>query len=180
MALTTPAAKLIARPSEGPVDADSVDQGRDDEAEDKTTNTSTGEANTHGKATVLVVPERRNSGGGQVEKGGADTEHDTLGQIQLPEFITPGGEQETEGTNDASGPEDDLVAESVHDGAGNDTKAELETDGKGTDKGDGGLGRTASSEALVVLGLEDTVDGDISNGSQDGLYGEKGMKYIAS
>lgn len=166
--------------AEGPVDANSVDQGRDDETEGKTTNTSTGEADTHGKTTVLVVPKRRNSGGGQVEEGGTDTEHDTLGQVQLPELIAPGGKQETEGTNDASGPKDDLVTEPVHDGAGNDTETELETDGKGTNKGDGGLGRTTSSVALVILGLENTVDGDISDGSQDGLFCDKEMEDIVS
>lgn len=166
--------------AEGPVDSDSVDQGRDDETEGKTTNTSAGEADTHGKTTVLVIPERRNSGGGQVEEGSADTEHDTLGKVQLPELTAPGGEQETEGTNDASGPEDDLVTESVHNGAGDDTETKLEPDGKGTDKGDGGRGRTASSVDIVVVGLEDTVDGDISDSSQDGLFGEKEMEHIVS
>lgn len=156
--------------TEGPVDADGVDQGRDDETEDKTTNTSTGKADAHSETTVLVVPERRDRGGSQVEQGGTDTEHNTLGKVQLPELTAPRGEQETEGTDDTSGPEDNLMAKPIHDRTGDDTETELEADGERADKGDSGLGGTASSVNIGVIGLEDTVDGDISNGSQDGLF----------
>lgn len=57
----------------------------------------------------------------------------------------------------------------VHDGTTNDGEAELEADGEGADEGDVGLGLTLGAVDVIVLGLEDTVDRDVSDGSQNGL-----------
>lgn len=61
------------------------------------------------------------------------------------------------------------MAELVHDGAADDSETELETDSEGADEGDFGLGLALCTVDVVVLGLEDTVDRDVSDGSQNGL-----------
>lgn len=88
----------------------------------------------------------------------------------MPELSAPGREEESKGAANASTPEDDLVAVSVHDGTGDDGETELETDSEGADKGDGRLGLALGAIDVVVLGLEDTVDRDVSDGSQDSLF----------
>ena len=61
------------------------------------------------------------------------------------------------------------MAVSVHDGTTDEGEAKLEANSEGTHKGDGGLGLALGAVDVVVLGLEDTVDRDVSDGSQDGL-----------
>ena len=154
---------------QGPVDIDGIDQRRDHEPEDKTSNTGSTETDAHRQTTVLIVPQRGNGGCGNVEKRGTDSKHNTLGQVELPELGAPGGEEETKGGNDTACPKSDLVPEAVHGWSCDDGESELEATGEGTDKGDGRLSFTPGTVDVVVFGLEDAVNRDISDQSQNNL-----------
>lgn len=54
--------------AQGPVDADAVEERRDDKAKSKTTDTCARKADAHSKTTVLIIPEGRDSSGSQVEQ----------------------------------------------------------------------------------------------------------------